>query len=77
MVALIISDVIGDPVQLISSGPTVLEKSDNRSPIDVIKELDVSDKIPEKVLKFLSSTKCNNTLNGQLYCNTFIYNSIL
>ncbi|KAI1719306.1 MOFRL family domain-containing protein [Ditylenchus destructor] len=73
MVSLIISDVIGDPVQLISSGPTVLEKSDNRSPLEVLKELNVSDKIPDKVLEFLSSTKCNNTLDaGDVDINNLI-----
>ncbi|CAL8099224.1 unnamed protein product [Calicophoron daubneyi] len=62
VVSLIISDVIGDPIQYIASGPTVVTNqgclSDriNRC-LDVLEKYSLLDKIPTKILQFLSSQK--------------------
>uniref|UniRef100_A0A915D6E7 Glycerate kinase n=1 Tax=Ditylenchus dipsaci TaxID=166011 RepID=A0A915D6E7_9BILA len=78
MISLIISDVIGDPLQLIASGPTVLDKSDVRTPQQVFDELGVKQKIPQNVAHLLSSSKISPTtevcesevdVNNVIVCN--------
>ncbi|KAH7697191.1 MOFRL family protein, partial [Aphelenchoides avenae] len=49
-ISLIISDIVGDPIDLISSGPTVLSRTDRRSPLDVLRELNLTEKVPRKIL---------------------------
>lgn len=55
MVSLILSDIIGDPIDLISSGPTVPinENMIRESPIEILESLKLSQKVPPNLLEIL------------------------
>lgn len=62
MISLILSDVIGDPLSVIASGPTVPNNDPNNLPMDIIKQFNLRDKIPSTVLNVLKQNKsCNST----------------
>lgn len=57
VVAFIISDIIGDPLHLIASGPTVRSADcfpDEESSIDILKRFDLWDSLPEHIAEILS-----------------------
>ena len=55
VISLIISDVIGDPLDLIASGPTVRQTYSPLRCIDVINRLNARSAIPEKVMALLET----------------------
>ncbi|KAG5452375.1 Glycerate kinase [Clonorchis sinensis] len=60
VVSLIVSDVIGDPIQYIASGPTFIEASTTQSQrvqrcVEILRHHDVWDKVPEKIREYLES----------------------
>ena len=48
VVALVLSDVIGDPLDLIASGPTVRDHSTPKQCLELFKKLGVTDKLPKR-----------------------------
>jgi len=67
IIALIISDIVGDPVDLIASGPTVCNTSTFTQCIDIFNQLKVNEHIPKSVMHYLSEMK--NTCDNDEYCN--------
>ncbi len=59
IVTLIISDVIGDPLDAIASGPTVPDPTTFKECISVLKKYDILDKIPKSVIEHI-----NKGVNG-------------
>jgi glycerate-2-kinase len=57
IVTLIISDVIGNRLDIIGSGPTVKDVSTPKQALDIIDRYHVKDKIPQAVLKRLEQKK--------------------
>ena len=53
VVSLIISDVIGDPLDVIASGPTVPDSSTFSDAISIIRNYKIKDEIPERIYKIL------------------------
>ena len=53
LVTLIISDVIGDPLDSIASGPTVPDPTTFEDCLSILKKYDIVDKIPQKVLNHI------------------------
>lgn len=54
VISLILSDVVGDPLDIIASGPTVPDPSTFNDAINVLKKYNVWDSIPERVRKLLA-----------------------
>ncbi|XZE52637.1 glycerate kinase type-2 family protein [Planctomycetaceae bacterium SH139] len=54
LVTLVISDVLGDPLDLIASGPTVPDQSTPRDALDVLTEFDPEKTLPESVYRLIS-----------------------
>ncbi|GAB4168839.1 MAG: glycerate kinase [Calditrichia bacterium] len=52
-ISLIISDVIGDPVDFIASGPTAPDSTTFRGAWNIIQSYQLTDKLPEKVIEHL------------------------
>jgi glycerate 2-kinase len=55
MVALIISDVIGDPLEVIGSGPTVPAKSRPQQALEILRQRIEFQKVPQPVVQFLET----------------------
>ena len=55
MIALIISDIVGDPLELISSGPTVIpdDAAPSKNPLAVLDELGVRQQVDPKIVDIL------------------------
>lgn len=59
VVSLVISDVVGDDLSTISSGPTVGDPTTPEDAMRVLRSFDLWDRLPESVKKHLSEA-CNN-----------------
>jgi glycerate-2-kinase len=55
LLTLILSDVVGDPLDVIASGPTVPDPTTYRDALEVIERLDLRDRIAPAVLSHLSA----------------------
>ncbi len=53
VISLILSDVVGDPIEAIASGPTVKDPSTFRDAYRILKLYDIWDKLPESVKKHI------------------------
>lgn len=88
-IALIISDVIGDPLEIISSGPCCAyslyhPNSQAQKAINVLKKLNILDKVPKEIVYFLAqktSDKIDSEIKfffeNQRVCNFLIGNNKL
>ncbi|XP_078678642.1 glycerate kinase-like [Branchiostoma floridae x Branchiostoma belcheri] len=54
VISLILSDIVGDPLDLIASGPTVPDSSTPQDAINVIHKYDIQDAIPLSVWSYLT-----------------------
>jgi glycerate 2-kinase len=54
VLGLLLSDVLGDPLDMIASGPTVPDSTTFRDAINVLKRYDLWEKVPSSVKKVLS-----------------------
>jgi glycerate 2-kinase len=52
---LILSDVIGDPLEIIASGPTVPDPSTFSDVVKIIKKYSLADKIPKRISEFIAA----------------------
>jgi glycerate 2-kinase len=65
LISLVISDVIGDPLNIIASGPTCqrlmlsLDNQKSTEALNIFKKYEIVDKIPLEVLTYLKSLKTN------------------
>ena len=55
VISLVLSDVIGNPLDLIASGPTVYDSTSPQQCLDLFKLLKVDEDIPASVIKFLEN----------------------
>ena len=62
-VALILSDVIGSPLDVIASGPTVKNKDPQNRGWNIIHKYQLESQLPAKVAKCLSSTSPRNDIS--------------
>ncbi len=60
LISLIISDVIGDPLDVIGSGPTVKMQSRSKHALEILKQRNLLNSIPESVIRHLSAS-CEET----------------
>ncbi len=55
IVSLMLSDVIGDDLDVIASGPTVPDSSTYQDCMDIFRKYDILDKLPEKIVRHIES----------------------
>ncbi|CAF1076742.1 unnamed protein product [Rotaria sp. Silwood1] len=63
IIGLILSDVIGDPLEFIASGPTFYSGNKNRPALDIFNKYDLINHIPTRFLQHLKENE--NTNNDQ------------
>lgn len=56
IITLILSDVVGDPLDMIASGPTVLNMDTPQDALAVIEKYTLADKIPDVIIETLQKT---------------------
>lgn len=54
IISLIISDIVGDPLELIASGPTVPFGYDKHAVLTILKQFDLFDTLPPSIMEVLS-----------------------
>lgn len=75
VISLILSDIVGDPLSAIASGPTVPNNDSNDLPMEIIKRLNLLDKIPSTVLNALEQNKSFNSIDVERVHNYIIGNN--
>lgn len=58
LIALIISDVIGDPLEIIGSGPTMSAPPRPREAIEILRKYDLLERVPKNLIQFLTMRSC-------------------
>ena len=71
MITLILSDVIGDPLDIIASGPTVPDPSTPADCLEIFKKLNAEGKIPETVIQYLQQTERKAENQGNVKLDDF------
>ena len=81
---LVLSDVMGDPLDIIASGPTVADSSTGKDCLDIIQRLEVKEEIPATIMKYLAGkaaavaeheTECQQTQSNQDHATNVIVGS--
>lgn len=62
-IALVLSDVIGNPLDVIASGPTVENKDPDDQGWKIIQKYHLENQLPDRVSQYLRSTQTSNGLN--------------
>ena len=55
VISLILSDVIGNPLEAIASGPTVADPTTKEDALAVLKKYGIEDQVPKSIMNFLES----------------------
>ncbi|XP_062551248.1 glycerate kinase-like [Armigeres subalbatus] len=55
LLSFVISDIVGDPISLIASGPTVKASISNKEALRILEKYQLSDKIPHSVVEMLNN----------------------
>lgn len=61
VLVLIISDIVGDPLDLIASGPTVVNSDAPNAAVNIVRKYSLLDKVPASIQTCLSTT-CRNII---------------
>lgn len=71
VVTLILSDVIGDPLDIIASGPTVPDPSTPADCLEIFKKLNAEEEIPDAVIQYLQQSKQKTEKQEKVKLNNF------
>ncbi|HEU0292095.1 MAG TPA: glycerate kinase [Anaerolineales bacterium] len=62
VISLILSDVIGNPLEAIASGPTVPDPTTRTDAIEILKKYHLEEKVPDSITNFLESNFLESSL---------------
>lgn len=68
IITLIVSDVMGDPLDVIASGPTVEDTSSPHEALEILKRLDPRHEAPEPIYRHLESAVKKGTARKPIRC---------
>ena len=80
VVSLILSDVIGDPLDVIASGPTAPDPTTFANALEIIKKYNIEDQVPSSIKKYLQdgiAGKYRETLKEDDFQMEHIHNLII
>jgi len=80
LISLIISDVVGDDLDSIASGPTVPDKSTFKDAVEILKKYNLYQKVPDSVRKILDKGLFNKNLENPKpndMCFTNVHNYLI
>lgn len=80
LVSLILSDVIGDPLDVIASGPTAPDPSTFHDALAILEKYNIENQIPPNILQFLSDGlqgKHHETLKAEDEILDYTYNLVI
>jgi len=66
VISLILSDVIGNPLEVIASGPTVPDPTTKEDALAVLKKYDIAKQVPDSIMNFLKSGNSPLSTQNQL-----------
>ncbi|KAK9876667.1 hypothetical protein WA026_014045 [Henosepilachna vigintioctopunctata] len=73
VISLILSDVIGDPLDIIASGPTVSNKDDTEKTIEILEKYSLYDNLPETIKNVLNENLNSEKLHQLVEDDSFIH----
>lgn len=74
---LILSDIIGDPLDLIASGPTVLDSSTPMDCLSIISKLNAEHKVPPVVMQYLKDSEKDASPRRDNNCFSHVKNVLV
>jgi hydroxypyruvate reductase len=79
IISLILSDVIGNPLEAIASGPTTLDPTTRKDAITILKKYNLNQQVPNSILNFLESDSSQepSKIQEQVHGRNSIQNIII
>lgn len=71
-VSLILSDIVGDPLDLIASGPTVEDREPIEKAVDILKKYDLYNEAADSVKSVLKTNSTENDLMNFNHVRNFV-----
>ncbi len=75
-IALILSDVVGDPLEVIGSGPTVIDKSAAEKPLQILQKYYLVESLPVEIVHSVKNSHAHEDANGLRVKNFIIGNNL-
>lgn len=78
--SIILSDIIGDPIADIASGPTVYQNKNRNDVLEILRKYKIQLEIPETIMNFIiNDRQVNNVPNQKMHCpkNLIVGNNLL
>ncbi|GIY44793.1 glycerate kinase [Caerostris darwini] len=73
VISLILSDIIGDPIGMIASGPTVQNSDSPSLALSIIEKYDIVNQLPKSAIQILKNASNNNEIKEKFsHVNNFI-----
>jgi glycerate kinase len=76
VVALILSDIVGDPMDLIASGPTVVNTDAPDAALNIVRKYSLLDKVPASIQTCLSTISSNTVYQSEVVNNSKMFSHV-
>jgi glycerate 2-kinase len=77
VISLILSDVIGNPLEAIASGPTFPNPTTNKDALDILRRYQLQDQVPNTIYQFLTTSDSSLAGDGGSSTGSDVQNTII